>query len=231
MDCVTDAAATWSLHTQTCNFLCYVSLSCYIHPPRDGCYRLPDERVVWTAWRLRDWWCCLTRAVWFCTAWLMLLPHQACTLSPQNGFSLIRCWCMNCVTTAWLMLLCLFCLYCIATAWLMLLSHVRRPLSGGSGPASADTRLRDCWWCLTPCLTESAAVGCLIVLNCLDCVTGGAVARTGAIWAECVTTAWLMLQPHPACTSSLIYNVPGFCRQSRRDDCVNAAAGWMIVYC
>ena len=169
MDCVTDAAATRSLHTQTCNFLCYISLSCYIHPPRDGCYRLPDERVVWTAWRLRDWWCCLTRAIWFCTAWLMLLPHQACTLSPENGFCLIRCWCMNCVTTAWLMLLCLLpvlhsdcvtdaavtcteahewgewtCKCGYRTAWLLMMSHW-----------VCCSRLPDClelyglryWWC------------------------------------------------------------------------------------
>ena len=200
MDCVTDAAATRSLHTQTCNFF-VLCQSFMLHPStawrlRDGClmrelYGLHDDCVTDGAVSqgqpdsaLRDCCCCHTK-----------LAHSV--LKTVSAW----CWCMNCVTTAWLMLLCLLPVpYCIATAWLMQLSHVQRPMSGGSGHASADTGLRDCWWCLT----ESAAAGCLIVLYCLDCVIGGAVARTGAIWSECVTTAWLMLRPHLACTSSLI---------------------------
>ena len=166
----------------------------------------PSIHRVTTAW----WESCMDCMT---TAWLMVLSHKGSlilhcvTVAAATPSLHTQSWKRFLpgvsVWTAWRLrdwCCCAYCLYCIATAWLMQLSHVQRPMSGGSGHASADTGLRDCWWCLT----ESAAAGCLIVLYCLDCVTGGAVARTGAIWSECVTTAWLMLRPHPACTSSLI---------------------------
>ena len=226
MDCVTDAAATRSLHTQTCNFLCYISLSCYIHPPRDGCYRLPDERVVWTAWRLRDWWCCLTRAIWFCTAWLMLLPHQACTLSPENGFCLIRCWCMNCVTTAWLMLLCLLPVLhsdCVTDA---AVTCTEAPEWGG---VDLQVRIPDCVTVddVSLSLLQQAAWLSWIVWTALLVVLLHELGLSEqSAWQ---LRDWCCGHTRPA--HPVLYNVPGFCRQSRRDDCVNAAAGWLIVYC
>ena len=174
LHCVTVAAATPSLHTQSwkrflpgvgvwtawrlrdwccCAYCLYciatawlMQLSHVQRPMSGGSLQAAwwESCTVWTAWRLRDWWCCLTRAAWFYTAWLLLLPHQACTLSPENGFCLVLVY-----------------------------------------------ELRD--WC---CVTDMTDVTCTEAhewgewtrkcgyrtawqLYCLDCVTGGAVAELG----------------------------------------------------
>ena len=161
-----------------------------------------ESCTVWTAWRLRDWWCCLTRAAWFYTAWLLLLPHQACTLSPENGFCLVLVYELrdDCVTDA---------------AWLIDWCHgCTEAHEWGSGPASADTGLA--WQ-----------------LYCLDCVTGGAVAELGlsdqSAWqlrGWCCGHDW---PAHPVLHT--IYIVKCQALSPMRYDCVNAAAGCLIVYC
>ena len=155
LHCVTVAAATPSLHTQSRK-------------------RFLPGVGVWTAWRLRDWCCChMYRGPWVgestgclmselysmdcvTTAWLMVLSHKGSlilhcvTVAAATPSLHTQSWKRFLpgvgVWTAWRLrdwCCCAYCLYCIATAWLMQLSHVQRPMSEGCGPASVDTGLRD----------------------------------------------------------------------------------------
>ena len=151
-------------------------------PMSGGVYRLPDERVVQYGLRddcvtdgavsqgqpdstLRDCCCCHTKL-----AHLVLKTVSA------------WCWCMNCVTTA----------------WLMLLSHLQRPMSGGSGPASVDTGLRD------NCIVWTALLVVLLP-------NWGYLIR---VRDNCVVDAAATPGLHIHSYILYIYSkVPGFCRQ------------------
>ena len=227
LHCVTVAAATPSLHTQSWK-------------------RFLPGVGVWTAWRLRDWCCCAYRLYCIATAWLMQLSHVQ---RPMSGESLQAAWWESCtVWTAWRLRDWWCCLTMAAwfyTAWLLLLPHQACTLSPENSFCLVLVyELRD------DCVTDAAWLMWLMsrmyrcpwvggvdpqvrIPDCVTIILSGlrcwwCCCRTGAIWSECVTTAWLMLRPRPACTSSLTYyiysKVPGFCRQ-----CVTTALMLLLV--
>ena len=206
LHCVTVAAATPSLHTQSWK-------------------RFLPGVGVWTAWRLRDWCCCAYRLYCIATAWLMQLSHVQ---RPMSGESLQAAWWESCtVWTAWRLRDWWCCLTMAAwfyTAWLLLLPHQACTLSPENSFCLVLVyELRD------DCVTDAAWLMWLMsrmyrgpwvggvdpqvrIPDCVTIILSGlccwwCCCRTGAIWSECVTTAWLMLRPRPACTSSLTYYI------------------------